>query len=64
LDAPAHEHALPAPSKLAHSVSMVAYGYNEEESIADFFNKAVAALEAVVDDYEIVFIDDCSTDTT
>ena len=64
MDAPAHEHVLPAPSKVAHSLSLVAYGYNEEESIADFFNRAVEVLEAVVDDYEIVFIDDCSTDTT
>jgi len=64
LDAPAHEHAAPALSRLAHSVSLVAYGYNEAESIADFFKKAVATLEAVADDYEVVFIDDCSTDGT
>lgn len=53
-----------APGKLAHSVSLVCYGYNEEESIADFFNKAVATLDAVATDFEIVFIDDCSTDRT
>lgn len=56
--------APPTPNRLAHSVSLVCYGYNEEESIADFFKKAVATLEAVVSDYEIVFIDDCSTDRT
>jgi glycosyltransferase involved in cell wall biosynthesis len=64
LDAPTHEHAAPTPSRLAHSVSLVCYGYNEEESIADFFKKAVDTLEPVVTDYEIVFIDDCSTDRT
>lgn len=53
-----------APEKLAQSVSLVSYGYNEEESIADFFKKAVDTLEAVATDYEIVFIDDCSTDRT
>ena len=59
--------ACPAPAtsdKLAHSVSLVCYGYNEEESIADFFARAVDLLESVVTDYEIVYIDDCSTDRT
>ncbi len=50
--------------KLAHSVSLVGYGYNEEESIGDFFSRAVETLEKVTDDYEIVFVDDCSTDRT
>lgn len=45
-------------------MSLICYGYNEEESIADFFNKAVDTLRAVVADYEIVFIDDGSTDRT
>ena len=49
---------------MAHSVSLVCYGYNEEESIADFFKQAVDLLESVVTDYEIVYIDDCSTDGT
>ena len=59
--------ACPAPAtadKFAHSVSLVCYGYNEEESIADFFARAVDLLESVVTDYEIVYIDDCSTDRT
>src|SRR5215469_15236737 len=47
-----------------HSVSLVCYGYNEAESIAEFFDKAVDLLESVTSDYEIVFIDDCSTDGT
>src|SRR5690348_5109198 len=51
-------------NKLAHSVCLICYGHNEEESIADFFKRASDLLEAVVTDYEVVFIDDCSTDRT
>src|SRR6478672_9410240 len=50
--------------RLDHSVSLICYGYNEEESIADFFERAVDLLESTVTDYEIVFVDDCSTDGT
>src|ERR1700730_11615788 len=57
-------HAGVAPDdKLPCSVSLVCYGYNEEDSIADFFQRAVSLLESVVTDYEIVFIDDSSTDS-
>lgn len=49
--------------KLCHSVSLVCYGYNEQECITDFFNNAVALLESTVTDYEIIYIDDCSTDS-
>jgi glycosyltransferase involved in cell wall biosynthesis len=45
-------------------VSLVCYAYNEEDLIAEFFKKAVDTVEAVVTDYEVVFIDDCSTDRT
>jgi glycosyltransferase involved in cell wall biosynthesis len=59
------EDAAAAPGdKFPHSVSMICYGYNEEDSIAEFFRRAVDLLETVVTDYEIVFIDDCSTDRT
>lgn len=50
--------------KSDHSVTLVCYGYNEEELIAEFLEKAVSLLETVTDNYEIVFIDDCSTDRT
>src|ERR1700730_11540214 len=50
--------------KLTHSVSVVCYGHNEEELIADFFKRAIDLLESVATDYEIVYIDDCSTDGT
>ena len=50
--------------KLEHSVSLVCYAYNEEDLIAEFFKKAIDTVEAVVTDYEVVFIDDCSIDGT
>src|SRR5262249_45605291 len=50
--------------KFRHSVSLVCYAYNEEDLIAEFFKKAIDTLEAVVTDYEVVFVDDCSTDRT
>ena len=56
--------AAAADSRFPDSVSLVCYGYNEAESIGDFFERAVALLQAVVVDYEIVFIDDGSTDDT
>lgn len=46
----------------AHSVSLVSYGYNEEASLPGFFTRAVSLLESTGLDYEIVFIDDGSTD--
>jgi glycosyltransferase involved in cell wall biosynthesis len=53
-----------ADTRFPHSVSLVCYAYNEEASIADFFRRAADRLETAVIDYEIVFIDDGSTDTT
>ena len=50
--------------RLDHSVSLISYGYNEEDLISDFFERAVDLLESVVTDYEIVYVDDCSTDGT
>ena len=55
---------MPSLEKLEHSVSLICYGYNEDELIADFFHKAVETLDFVATDYEIVFVDDCSTDRT
>ena len=50
--------------KLDCSASLISYGYNEELLIGEFFDKAVALLDTVVDDYEIIFINDGSTDDT
>ena len=54
----------PLSTKFDRSVTLVSYGYNEEEALPDFFEKAAALLDPVVDDYEIVFIDDGSNDRT
>jgi glycosyltransferase involved in cell wall biosynthesis len=50
--------------KFDRPVSMLVWGYNEEELIEDFFARAFALLEASCEDYELLFVDDCSTDGT
>lgn len=50
--------------KFDQSVSLLAWAYNEEELIGDFLDRAVAMLEECVADWEIVLINDCSTDST
>ena len=46
------------------SVSLLGWGLNEEELLAGFFDAAEALLESCVDDYEIIFVNDGSTDRT
>lgn len=53
-----------ALGKFAGSVSMLAWGLNEEALIEPFLSRAVELLETTVEDWEIVFVDDCSTDRT
>lgn len=43
-------------------VSLPCWAYNEELSIEDFLHRADAMMRSSVEDYEIVLIDDCSTD--
>ena len=50
--------------KFDRSISMLCWAYNEEENIQDFLQKAERLLESVVDDYEIILINDGSTDKT
>ncbi len=50
--------------KFDRSVSLLCWGYNEEESIIEYFERANELMERTVDDYEIVFIEDGSTDRT
>jgi glycosyltransferase involved in cell wall biosynthesis len=47
-----------------HSVSLLTWGLNEEELLENFLNHAFALLDATVEDYEIIFVDDGSTDGT
>jgi glycosyltransferase involved in cell wall biosynthesis len=56
--------AVASDDKLPCSLSLVCYGYNEEDLIAEFFERAVRLLDSVVTEYEIVFIDDSSADAT
>lgn len=50
--------------KFNKSVSLLCWAYNEEELIDEFLERAIEILDCSVNDYEIVVIDDCSTDAT
>lgn len=51
-------------SKFDRSVSLLCWAYNEEDAIWEYLERATSLLEATVEDYEIVLIDDGSTDRT
>jgi glycosyltransferase involved in cell wall biosynthesis len=53
-----------ALGKFDRGVSMLAWAYNEEDLVEGFLQRAVALLESTVTDWEIVIVDDCSTDRT
>jgi len=53
-----------AGTKFDRSVSMVAWGLNEELIIERFFDRAFALLSETVTEFEVVFINDGSTDRT
>ena len=46
------------------SLTMVVPAFNEEELIDEFLEKSVRDMSAVSDDWEIVIVDDGSTDRT
>lgn len=50
--------------KFVRSVSLLSYAFNEEESISEFLEKAIQLMDTTVTDYEIVLVDDGSTDRT
>lgn len=50
--------------KFDRGVSWLCWAYNEQELIREYLIKADALLKQTVKDYEIVVIDDCSTDET
>lgn len=50
--------------KFDKSVSMLCWGLNEEKSLPAFFDRAIALMDEAVSDFEIVFVDDGSTDKT
>lgn len=49
---------------MKYSLSLVATAFNEEELVEDFIRKSMKDLYAVADDFELVLIDDGSTDQT
>jgi glycosyltransferase involved in cell wall biosynthesis len=53
-----------ALGKFERGVSLLVWGYNEEVLVEWFLKKAVDLLSEVAVDWEIVFVDDCSTDRT
>jgi glycosyltransferase involved in cell wall biosynthesis len=61
-DASLPEHV--SLGKFDHSVSLGAWGYNEELLIELFLTRAIDLLDRTVHDWEIVFVDDGSTDST
>jgi glycosyltransferase involved in cell wall biosynthesis len=50
--------------KFDYSVSLLCWAYNEELNIYEYLEKAASLLNSAVNDYEIVLIDDGSTDGT
>lgn len=52
------------PDKFDRSVSLLAWGLNEAELLEPFLDRAFSLLESVATDYEVVFVDDGSTDAT
>jgi glycosyltransferase involved in cell wall biosynthesis len=53
-----------APAPFRPSVSMLGWALNEEENLAEYARKAEAFLRFVSDDFELVLVDDGSTDRT
>lgn len=54
---------MPLP-KFDRSVSLLCWAYNEEDSISTYLERATRLMDDTVEDYEIVLIDDGSTDRT
>lgn len=50
--------------KFDRGVSLLCWAYNEEDSIQEFLERASKLMESAVEEYEIVLIDDGSTDKT
>lgn len=50
--------------KYDRGVSWLCWAYNEEEIVGEYLTRANELLSQTVEDYEIVIVDDCSTDGT
>lgn len=51
-------------STFDRGVSLLCWAYNEEDSIQEYLEKAAQLMDSTVEDYEIILIDDGSTDRT
>jgi glycosyltransferase involved in cell wall biosynthesis len=50
--------------KVPFSLSMLGWAFNEEENLGGYLDRAGALLASLTDDFELILIDDCSTDRT
>jgi hypothetical protein len=55
---------LPGTARVTFSLSMLGWALNEEESLGAYIDRAGAFLAALTDDFELILIDDGSTDRT
>jgi glycosyltransferase involved in cell wall biosynthesis len=55
---------LPATPRVPFSLSMLGWALNEQDSIAAYIDRAGALLGSLTDDFELILIDDGSTDRT
>jgi glycosyltransferase involved in cell wall biosynthesis len=55
---------VPGTRRVRFSLSMLGWALNEEESIGAYIDRAEAFLRALTDDFELILIDDGSTDRT
>jgi glycosyltransferase involved in cell wall biosynthesis len=55
---------LPGTRRVSFSLSMLGWALDEEESVAAYIDRAGAFLAALTADYELILIDDGSTDRT
>jgi glycosyltransferase involved in cell wall biosynthesis len=53
-----------AVGKFEHGVSLLVWAHNKADLIESFVERATELLDRTVQDWEIVFIDNCSTDRT
>jgi hypothetical protein len=67
LDRTAPLHAsdiLPGTQRVSFGLSMLGWALNEQDSVAAYIDRAGALLAALTDDYELILIDDGSSDAT
>jgi glycosyltransferase involved in cell wall biosynthesis len=63
-DVLASPDVLPGTPRVPFSLSMLGWALNEEENLGAYIDRAGAFLAALTDDYELILIDDGSTDRT